>query len=252
MCALFQQKLEEAELFTQLWIDNNYMKDNMFKTVSTAISQSKVVFVLLSDNYCKSDFCRREWHYAIGEQIRIYVIIVQKDFDKQKYDWVRFSVAGEFYYKMHNNDQIPKLIRHVDEFLNRRTEREATPALPPSSSSSPSKPKTSTSNREYIKKTSITTWTSEDIQHWCYDNHLEKWSKPLTHFDGNNLLVLREDLSNDSYVQYIVKGNDLNGFDIARFKSEIDKLLSIPKKTESKILIKKHVRKRRISKSGAK
>ena len=225
------------------------MKDDMYQTVARAMSESKVVFVLLSDEYCKSDFCRREWHYALNERIKVYVLVVQPDFDKQKYDWVRFCFGAEVYYKMHNKDDLQKLFNDASIFLNKKIENEAKPLssrpLPPISTKR-------SSNNEYSRKSLISTWTSEDIQNWCSDNHLDKWSEPLKYFDGSSLLVLRRDLSDHLLVPYIVQENNLNGFDVARFKSEIDKLSSIPKTAEPKPLPKKRITKRCASKTSNK
>ena len=104
ICKLVQEKLEEARLFQKIWVDKYNMRDNMIDTVTKGINESKVVFVLLSDSYCKSDFCRREWSYARKEEIKIYVIVVQEDFNRQNYDWVRFQIGDDLYYKIGKDD----------------------------------------------------------------------------------------------------------------------------------------------------
>jgi hypothetical protein len=255
MCKTIQERLLEVNLFTKLWIDKHDMKDNLFETVARAIRESKIVFVLLSDAYCKSDFCRREWGFALEEEIKTYVIIVQKDFNKKNYDWVRLSLVGALYYNMHKNDQFPQLIKHLGEFLNKKIEdkqkrnentnetRMPSPPLPPT-------PKRLTGNPEY-SKTPIDSWTPVDVQSWCTDNHLNNWHKPLTNFDGQNLLALRRDLMEASYIQYVVKENTLNGLDVSRLKSEVDKILS-KTTTTHKTSTKENVAKRRISKSSNK
>jgi hypothetical protein len=231
------------------------MRDNMIDTVVQAISESKVVFVLVSDNYCLSDFCRREWEFARGEKIKVYAIIVQKGFDKKKCDWARFLLTSERYYKLHDDIDFGQLIENLSERINKPLKHESSkktheiktePASPP-----PSTPDISINDRKYLTKPSIATWTYEDIRNWCLDRELKKWLKLLTNFDGQDLLVLRQDLSNDSQIQYIVKGNDLDGFDIARFKSEIDKI-STKTMTTNKPSTKKNSSKRRLSKSSLK
>jgi len=234
------------------------MQGDMVETIVNAISQSKVVLVLLSDQYCQSNVCRREWTYAMKKNIKVYVIIVQENFDKKKYGWVEFNIGDEFYYKMDKNDNFPKLIAHLREALNKKIEQvqnrrksiNATRRLsvPPPTTTRPEVP---TGNHEYLQKKSIATWTSEDIQNWCNDNHLEKWCKPLTNFDGENLLVLRRDLSNDGRIQYIGKENPLDIFDVARFKREIDKILPVTTKKHEPPT-KKQVIKRRTSKASNK
>jgi hypothetical protein len=234
------------------------MQGDIEQTIVNAISQSKVLLVLLSDEYCQSNICRREWTYAMKKNIKVYVIIVQKNFDKEKYGWVEFRIENEFYYKMHKNDDFPKLIAHLREALNKKLEQVQNRrksingtrrlSLPPPPTT---RPEVSIGNHEYSQKKSITTWTSQDIQNWCTDNHLEKWCKPLINFDGENLLVLRRDLSNDGRIQYIGKENPLDIFDIARFKSEIDKILPVTTKTY-KPPMKKQVIKRRTSKASNK
>jgi len=239
----------------------------MSETIANAISQSKVVLVLLSDDYCQSDFCRLEWTHAMKKKIKVYVIIVKKDFDKEKYGWVEFRIGDEFYYKMHKKEDFPKLIEHLRDTLNKKLEhvrnrRKSSNATKLRSSPPPSSPptlplppplipKVTPVDREYSRKTSIATWTPRDIQDWCNDNDLKKWCRPLASFDGQNLLVLRRDLSNDRRIQCIGKENTLDIFDVARFKSEVDKILS-KTTTTHKAPTKKLVIKRRISKSSNK
>ncbi len=117
MCKTIHERLLEVNLFTKLWVDEHDMIDNMFETIARAIRESKIVFVLLSDAYCKSDFCRRQWTFALELKIKTYIIIVQKDFNRRNYDWIRFIAGGEIYYNMHKNDEFPKLIIHLGEFL---------------------------------------------------------------------------------------------------------------------------------------
>jgi hypothetical protein len=255
MFKTIQERLREANLFTKLWVDRNDMKDNMRETVAGAIRESKIVFVLLSDAYCESDFCRREWEFALEEKIKTYVIVVQKDFNRKNYDWVRFNIGGELYYNMHKNDDFPQLIQHSGEFLNKKIEdkpkrNENTKETRMPSPPLPLTPKRSTGNPEY-SKTPIDTWTPVDVQSWCTDNHLNNWHKPLTNFDGQNLLALRRDLTEASYVQCVVKENTLNGLDVSRLKSEVDKIL-LKTTTTHKPSTKENVAKRRTSKSSNK
>lgn len=251
MCREIQAKLEEEELFTKVWVDKTDLKDNMLETIAKSIKQSKVVFVLLSDNYCESVFCRREWYFAVTEKIKVYVIFVQEGFNRQKYDWAKFMIGADLYYKKHDEADFQNFIVQLRDFLHSQSDD-----IPKKNENSnqagslPPPPKNSISNREYLKK-SITIWTFEDVQNWCIDSHLDKWLKTLNNYDGQNLFKFHQDLSNDVYVSDLLKKiPSLAAPDVSRFKSEIDKILS--KTTARKPPTKTSVRNRRTSNTSNK
>ncbi|CAF1266080.1 unnamed protein product [Rotaria sordida] len=110
-CDEFVQALEKANLFTNIWVDRNCMKDNMVDTITSGIRQSKAVFVLLSNAYCASYFCRREWEFAINKKIKIYPVFVQEDFKKEAPDWALFNIGLNHYYKIYKHDDLERLIK---------------------------------------------------------------------------------------------------------------------------------------------
>ncbi|CAF4031103.1 unnamed protein product, partial [Rotaria sp. Silwood1] len=112
-CDEFVKTLEQANLFTNVWVDRSYMKDDMAYTITSAIRQSKVVFVLLSNAYCTSDFCRREWQFAISEKIKVCPVSVQEDFQRDAFDWVVFNIGYSPFYKIYKNDELQRLIKNL-------------------------------------------------------------------------------------------------------------------------------------------
>lgn len=203
------------------------MRGSAYETVARAINQSKVVFVLVSDHFCASDFCRREWKYAVQLEIKVYIIFVQEDFDKQKYDWVGFLTVDEIYYKLHRDADMPKLIEDLGEYLKKKNpdKRQTTTTTSTRRNSMKRDSIAAESNGEHLPKTSVDQWTVDDVQNWCSNNHLQRWRKPLQYFDGQTLIKLRRDLSNDQRLQLINRQYDLDLFEITRFKNEIDKIM---------------------------
>ena len=230
------QKLDETKLFTKIWIDDNDMVGSAYETAAREINQSKAVFVLLSDHYCASDFCRREWKYAVQREIQVYVIVVQKNFDKKKYDWVGFLTVDEIYFKLHQDADMAKLIRDLGERLGTKNSGQVQTTVSSSSTTTATKraPKGNSEipagNGDFSQKTSINKWKVEDVQNWCSAHHLERWREPLKYFDGKDLVKLRRDLSNDQRIQLINHEHKLDIFEITRFKSELDKITTSSKK----------------------
>jgi len=262
-----QEKLRETKLFKKIWVDVNDMEGEMYDTVPKAIKKSKAVFVLLSDDYCASDFCRREWIHAVKYNIQVFTLIVQQKFDRKKYDWVEFLIGQRLYYKMHAEDGIENLIKNVRAFLKEKIEVEdglictsPRPNISETQDRLPESPRASITsqvpiNQDYLNKPTVSTWTYDDIKNWCIDNHLEKWYPYFEYFDGANLLVFYQDLSKDRTLQFLPKENKLTAFDIARFKSEMEKLLAKQKVAtvpKSAVKVKKHIVKRRESKQSVK
>jgi hypothetical protein len=249
ICDRFVRALEHAELFTNIWLDKYHMKDDMVDTITSAIRQSKVIFILLSDAYCLSDFCRREWAFARDKQIKVYHVFVQEDFKRGTYDWVAFNISNDLYYKIYQNDDLQRLINNIRKdnkdqpLLQQRTE-----TLNNSNTSSRlTLDSLRLGTNEYSKKQSVSDWTCEDVQDWCHDKNLNKWCAPLANYHGDALLELRRILSNDSHMTHVLNVHSLTVFDVALFKCELDKL-------SSKRIIphKKVVLNRRSSKSSAK
>ncbi|CAF2114819.1 unnamed protein product [Rotaria magnacalcarata] len=108
-CA-FVQALEKANIFTTIWTDEKYMTGDTVDSIVTAIRQSKAVFVLLSDAYCSSDICRREWEFAMAKHIKFYPIIVEKGFRTASYDWVSFNIGNRLFYRSYEPDHLESLI----------------------------------------------------------------------------------------------------------------------------------------------
>lgn len=248
---IVHKKLTETELFTKIWIDDNDMRGSAFDAAPKAISQSKVVVVLLSDDYCKSDFCQREWKYAVQEKVKVYVIVVQKDFNKNKYDWVKFLTVDEIYFKLHKEDEMKKFTKELEEHVQGKNLNSVHVTIIQSSALPKREANVPVSDRGYSQKSSIQQWTPKDVQDWCVDNHFERWSGPLNYFDGETLVKLRRDLSNDNRIELIHTQYNLDLFEITRFKTEIDKA-TFPSTIKRKPPTRKFQRKRLPSKTSDK
>ncbi|CAF3698297.1 unnamed protein product [Rotaria sordida] len=243
-CDKFVQALREAKLFTNIWVDTSYMKDDMVDTITSAIRQSKVVFVLLSDEYCKSDFCRREWQFTITKKIKVYPVFVQEDFKREAFDWVVFNIGHNHFYKIYKNDELQRLIKNLHSDSDSDEHRKLpnkTVRLSISQTSVPETIETNSLNKnKNSKKKSIANWTSHDIQDWCRKNNLEKWCEPLAHYHGQALIELSRILENDTNLQHISNGHDITVMDVVLFKCELRKLL-LQRKTRRKQPKKKNV-----------
>ena len=235
-CFLLEKRLEESNLFTKIWIDRNFVRGNITDSITSTMNKCQVVFTLLSDNYCTSDTCRREWNYAMIKNIKIYPIHVRKEFKRTDYDWILFDLLNALYYRLFESDGLDKLIRDL------RGSQEIRPASArnvlsiSSDSTAPSIKSEScstTSNRSRknsnSNSTSIPHWTSADIRQWCLEKKLDKWIEPLANYHGAALIELQKVLSVESHFQYFLNINGLNGFDLALFRCELNLLISEPR-----------------------
>ena len=233
-CRLLVETLVKAKLFTKIWLDENEMRGDMIETIVAAINQSKAVFVLLSKAYCESTICRREWEFAINRRIKVYHLIVQRDFKTGMYDWAQFNIGANYYYRLSAENGLKRMIDHIQ--LTKKTAVPLTPAqssapalapLPPSTVP-PLNESTVASNepKNYLTKRSIVQWTSEDIREWCLDKNLEKWCQPLVHYHGPALLELRQSLAVESHLQHFLNINDITIFDVIRFRCELNQVVT--------------------------
>ncbi|CAF4645813.1 unnamed protein product [Rotaria sp. Silwood1] len=242
-CDRFVQALEQANLFRNVWVDRRYMRDDMVDTITSAIRQSKVVFVLLSNAYCTSDFCRREWQFAITKSIKVYPVFVQEDFQRNTFDWVVFNIGHNRFYKIYKDGELQHLIKNLrrDEHEQSKSPLDLNESQVTIATTIETNPLDKDAN---LKKKPIAKWTSEDIQNWCRTNNLEKWRTPLNSYHGKALLELNRMLENDTNLQYIVNGRDINLTDVVLLKCELHKLLS-KRKTIRKLPKKKDITKHR-------
>jgi hypothetical protein len=230
------------------------MKDNMVDTITSAIRQSEVVFVLLSDEYTKSGMCRSEWEFARHIKKKVYATIVQEDFDRDNYDWVLFHISGVLFYKVYKKNELKRLIDILR--TNSHEQPQSTKKTMSGSNESHAVLLSITENNqledaENTKNQSIAGWTSEEIQNWCRENKLNQWCEPLANYHGRALLELNRILKTDTYLQHIATNHRISILDVILFKSELDKLVSETAVTP-KLSMKKNVAKRRASKSSTK
>ena len=215
------------------------MKDNMVDTITQGIRGSDVMFVLLSDSYCKSDYCRREWTFAMQIKKAIYPVSGQEDFKRDAYDWVIFNIGTNYFYKLYKKDESQRLIKTLQKELRKNTDQQLQPSITKVtnnlSEAQTSLSLTTESNQpnknKNLRKTSIAEWTSEDIQDWCHKNNLEKWCEPLAKYDGEALLELHKVLATETHLENITHGHKLTLIDVVLFKSKLNKLLSKPTTT---------------------
>lgn len=226
----------------------------MVDTITRAICESKVVFVLLSDAYCASDTCRREWEFAVEKRIKVYPVFVQEGFKRTNYDWVAFLISQNFYVKIHKSDEVQRLINRLKE--HKRNERQLLPAKQDDLSESKKLSFDLTKNNELGNQESptkkpIVKWTSTDIEHWCHLNKLEKWCTPLANYDGKTLLELRRILEIDANLSHVADGYGISLTDAVLFKCKLNELVS---QTNARIKTakRKDIAKRQSSDASAK
>jgi hypothetical protein len=258
-CNSLVKLLEDSNLFTNIWIDRNEMKDDMVDAITQGIRESDIVFVLLSDPYCKSDYCRREWTFAMQKKKKIYLVCVQEDFNRDAYDWVIFNIGYDYFYKIYKEVESQHLIKTLQKELRKNTDQQPQPGITKATNNLSesqtsllltTEPNQSNKN-ENSRNTSIAQWTSENIQDWCSENNLEKWCEPLAKYDGQALLELHKVLATDTHLENITHGHKLTLIDVIFFKSELNKLLSKSTTTHKPPRRKIGV-KRRTSKSSVK
>jgi hypothetical protein len=221
-CRLFVKTIEKANLFPKVWVDTNDMRDDMGEAICIGIKRSKAVFVLLSKSYCESAMCRREWWFAIKKGIKVYHVIVRKDFKIGMYDWVELNIGQNYYYRLDTAEGLTRMIDNIRLAKNVAVPPVPSPAILPSNESIPA---ASNEPKNYLNKRSIAQWTSEDIREWCVDKNLRKWCEPLAHYHGPALLELRRILAVESHLQHFLNIAEITVFDVAMFRCELNHIV---------------------------
>ena len=221
-------RLEQAKLYSSIWVDEKDMVGDMNSTIAQAICRSQVVFVLFSADYCESDICRRECNYAINKKIPTYYLFVQKDFKKSQVDWVEFLIANNLYYRIYQEGELEKLIKALTNVFN----PSSTAAKPTPEVRDP-QPRGPAGNKRYLSKRSLDQWTNEDVQEWCSDNGFTAWTQHLSKYDGKLLLDLYRTLSVDSQLSNFITINEINIIEVVRFRNKLGELANNPPITQS-------------------
>ncbi|UJR25085.1 hypothetical protein I4U23_006446 [Adineta vaga] len=203
-CNRFRRILEDSGLFTKIWVDSTHMEKNIIDSITHAIRQSEVVFVLLSDAYCQSSTCRREWNFADTYKKTVCALVVQESFKRRSYDWVTFLIETDLYYKLHDKNDVKHLLENLRK--NRH--------------------KLYQNDRDNLNKQLIAEWTRDNVQSWCRENKLNQWCQPLAHYNGRDLLELNKVLKKDAYLHHVATSHDIPLLDVIKFRGELRKLIS--------------------------
>ena len=97
------------KLFTELkkngytvWLDRNEMKGNIFDQMANAVLKSKVVILLISEAYEKSENCKLEYNYVIQKRKLIIPAKVEK-YNPVEGRALDLLIAGELYYSLYQH-----------------------------------------------------------------------------------------------------------------------------------------------------
>ncbi|CAF1542333.1 unnamed protein product [Adineta ricciae] len=252
-CDEFHQILTRAGLFTKIWLDRTHVEGNVIDSIVSGIKQSEIVFVLLSDSYCRSDkdnTCRREWEFARTCKKTVCPVFVEESFKRKAYDWVVFLIGSDLYYKFHDENDMKRLVKAIQTSKSKtssKTEKKTTEKF-----DSPSLTTDNPSNdRETVDKQPIAQWTRENVQNWCRDNSFDQWREPLSQYSGLDLLELNKVLKKNAYLHRVADSHRIPLLDVIKFRRELRKLVSETTPTP-KSAIQKPVTKRPVSKPTVK
>lgn len=238
-CDLLHQKLNETRIFKKIWIDRDCMKNDMVLTITAAIRASKAVFAILSEGYCNSDYCRREWNFAQAKKIKIYPIIVHKRFSPKDYDWASFVIGTDLYYRINEKAGLEKLIKHLNDDINTKkvsTEKSVAVIKNSHKSMSVTTAHVHSETKRNCNEKPILEWESNDIEQWCREKNLKKWCEPLAFYHGPALLDLHKALTSNSTLLQGTFGQEITLTDVVLFKYELNKLIG--ENTEAHQLLK--------------
>ena len=122
------------KLFTELkksgytvWLDRNEMKGNIFDKMANAVLKSKVIILLISEAYEKSENCKKEYNYA--NQLNKLIIPVKVE----KYNPVEgraldLLIAGEMYYSLYKDfdSEVKLMLTAIPDKLKQHTNKIST------------------------------------------------------------------------------------------------------------------------------
>ena len=97
------------KLFTELkkkgytiWLDRNEMKGNIYDKMANAVLKSKVIILLISEAYEKSENCQKEYNYVIKKNKLIIPTKVEK-YNPVEGCALDLLIAPEMYYLLYKD-----------------------------------------------------------------------------------------------------------------------------------------------------
>ena len=106
-----------GKLFTELtkidykvWLDRNEMMGNIYDKMANAVLKSKVIILLISEAYEKSENCKLEYNYIIKER-KLFVPAKVENYNPVRGRALDLIIAGELYYSLYKDfDSEVKLV----------------------------------------------------------------------------------------------------------------------------------------------
>ena len=106
----------------EVWIDEKDMGGDFLSEMAEGVAKSKIVLLLISEEYEKSHFCSGEYSHAYECQKKIIPIFVE-NYVLPASSKLRLIIAGKFYYKLYENkeENMNKILKEIEKHVRKRS-----------------------------------------------------------------------------------------------------------------------------------
>ena len=122
------------KLFTELkkngytvWLDRNEMMGNIFDKMANAVLKSKVVILLISEAYEKSENCKLEYNYVIKER-KLIIPAKVENYNPVRGRALDLLIAPELYYSLYKdfNSEVKLMLKAIADKLKKHVNKTST------------------------------------------------------------------------------------------------------------------------------
>jgi len=171
-----------------VWLDLEQMTGSTLEAMATAVEQSDLVLMCMSQKYKDSPNCRLEGEYCMNRRVAFCPLMMQEGYKPD--GWLGITLGAKLWYDFTNeNDWESKLSELVKAIGNRGK------GLSPQSPLTPTK----VDHTLHSPKKLINNWTFDDVLQWMKTEHIDHHFKLFKkhNMDGMALRELKRLLSHN-------------------------------------------------------
>jgi len=147
----------------KIWLDLDQMKGSTIEAMASAVENSSVIFICMSQNYKNSANCRAEAEYAFRLKKPIIPLMCERNYNPD--GWLGFVLGSKLWYEVIDenslNDGMDKIRKDVVGHLGNEP---STPTLIRRESS-----------RNVSDGPSYLTWNSKQVGEWLVKHNLQEY-----------------------------------------------------------------------------
>ncbi|CAF1335052.1 unnamed protein product, partial [Didymodactylos carnosus] len=177
----------------RVWIDKQNMHVGVLQSMSSAVENSEIVLLCMSDAYVESPSCEQEANYAWQLKRHLIPLKVKKKFKAD--GWLGILISGKIYIDFTKTSFDDAFTKLLDEIQHHQQKELFTLNIATNSSVNVEQQITERSFTSYTDK-NIECWTKEDVSNFFKDEPLHIMKPLFENMDGQALIEFYNNYEN--------------------------------------------------------